>query len=268
MTAAKSWRLEGYAPDAKTAIAGAQALADERSHAEVDPLHLLYRLLDRDAYAQKVFEGAGVDAGDVLVEAEAVMRRIPQVPNAVAYLSPRMLAVTTRAESEASRDGGSVRVRHLLLGLAGEATGLAAAVLRAVDLDENRLRTATRSVTEPPAGAVTEVPGDARAGGSAGSVSGGAQADGDALQKYTRDMVTEAQRAMYDPIVGRDAEIRRVLQVIARRQKNNPVLVGEAGIGKRTIVRAIASRLATGDVPEPLRKKRLMQLDQIGRAHV
>ncbi len=260
MTAAKSWRLEGYAPDAKTAIAGAQALADERSHAEVDPLHLLYRLLDRDTYAQKVFESAGVDPGDVLVEAEAVMRRIPQVPNAVAYLSPKMLAVTTRAESEASRDGGAVRVRHLLLGLGAEVTGLAGAVMRAVDLDESRLRAATKSVTEPAQGAVTEVPGEGRAGGGGGA-SSGAQADGDAMQKYTRDMVAEARRAMFDPIVGRDAEIRRVLQVIARRQKNNPVLVGEAGIGKRTIVRAIAARLSTGDVPEPLRTKRLMQLD-------
>src|SRR5881394_53920 len=125
MTAAKSWRLEGYAPDAKTAIAGAQALADERSHAEVEPLHLLYRLLDRDAFSQKVFADSGVDPGDVLVEAEAVMRRVPQVPNAVAYLSPRMLGLTTRAEAEAARDGVPVRVRHLIAAIASEVAGLA-----------------------------------------------------------------------------------------------------------------------------------------------
>src|SRR5689334_12657072 len=111
MTGAKSWRLEGYGPDAKTAIAGAQALADEGSHGEVEPLHLLYRLLDRDSFTQRVFTEAGIDPGDVLVEAEAVMRRVPQVPGAVAYLSSRMLGLTTRAETEAARDGATVRVR-------------------------------------------------------------------------------------------------------------------------------------------------------------
>jgi ATP-dependent Clp protease ATP-binding subunit ClpB len=261
MAAAKSWRLEGYASDAKTAIAGAQALADERSHAEVEPLHLLFRLLDRDAYSQSVFTQSGVDPGDALVEAEAVLRRVPQVPNAVAYLSPRMLGLTTRAESEAARDNSPVRTRHLLIALAGEATGLAGAVLRAVDLDEAKLRQAVKSLPDVPAPTVTEVPGESRGGGGGGAAGGAGTEGGDALQKFTRDMVSAAQSAQFDPIVGRDGEIRRVLQVVARRQKNNPVLVGEPGVGKRTIVRAIATRLAAGDVPEPLRKKRLVQLD-------
>ncbi len=256
MTTTRSWRLEGYGADAKTAIAGSQALADERSHAEVDPLHLFYRLLDRDAYTQKVFETAGIDPGDALVEAEAVMRRLQQVPNAVAYLSAKMLGLTTRAEAEAARDGASVRVRHLLLGLTAEATGLLGAVLRAIDMDENRLRNALKSVPEPPASAVTDVPGESR---KSASGAGQESESGDALQKYTRDLVRTA--ATFDPIVGRDAEIRRVLQVVARRQKNNPVLVGEPGVGKRTIIRAIAARLASNDIPEPLRGMRLLQID-------
>lgn len=259
MTTTRSWRLEGYAADAKTAIAGAQALADERSHVEVEPLHLFYRLLDRDAYAQKLIEAAGVDPGDVLVEAEAVLRRLVQAPNAIAYLSPRMLAITARAESEASREATQVRVRHLLLALSAEATGLLGAVLRAVDLDENRIRNATRAVQEPPPPTVTDVPGESRGGRSSGAGASPDGAEGDAIAKFTRDMLSGA--ANFDPVVGRDAEIRRVLQVIARRQKNNPVLVGEPGVGKRTIVRAIAARLALGDVPEPLKSKRLVQLD-------
>lgn len=256
MTTTRSWRLEGYGADAKTAIAGSQALADERSHAEVDPLHLFYRLLDRDAYTQKVFETAGVDAGDALVEAEAVMRKLQQVPNAVAFLSAKMLALTTRAEAEASRDGASVRVRHLLLALSAEATGLLGAVLRAIDMDENRLRNALKSVPEPPAPSVTDIPGESR---NRGNASGQENESGDALQKFTRDLVRIA--GTFDPIVGRDAEIRRVLQVVARRQKNNPVLVGEPGVGKRTIIRAIAARLANNDVPEPLRGMRLLQIE-------
>jgi ATP-dependent Clp protease ATP-binding subunit ClpB len=258
MTTPRSWRLEGYAADAKTAITGAQALADERSHIEVEPLHLFFRLLDRDAYAQKVLESAGVDPGDALVEAEAVLRKITQVPNGIAYLTPRLLAVTARAESEAGRDGVPVRVRHLLLALCAEATGLLGAVLRAVDLDENRVRGAFKSVQEPAAPSVTDVPGESRGGAARGGAASEG-AEGDAIARYTRDMVAGA--AGFDPVVGRDAEIRRALQVIARRQKNNPVLVGEPGVGKRTIVRAIAARFAAGDVPEPLKGRRLVQLD-------
>jgi len=247
MAAPKSWRLEGYAPEARAAIVGAQALADERMHTEVDSLHLLYRLLDRDESVQKAFQSVGADPGDVLVEAEAVLRRLPQVPNAIAYLSPRILAVTTRAETDATRDGASVRVFDLVRALLAEATGLAAAVLRAVEIDEARLLEALRRDAGSAQGSRTA------------EVSSGR--DGDALRKYTRDLVEEARHAGFDPVVGRDGEIRRVLQVIARRQKNNPLLVGEPGVGKRTIVRAIAARLALGDVPETLRRKRLVQLD-------
>src|SRR5581483_4202920 len=146
MTATRNWRLEGYGPDAKAAIAGAQALADERSHAEVETLHLLFRLLDRDPYTQRVFESAGVDPGDALVECEAVLRKIPQVPGAVAYLSPRMLGLTTRAEAEATREASQVRVRHLLLALTSEVAGLAGAVLRAMDVDEQKVRNAVKAM--------------------------------------------------------------------------------------------------------------------------
>ncbi|MDP3275555.1 MAG: AAA family ATPase [Deltaproteobacteria bacterium] len=255
MTTQRAWRLEGYAGDAKTAVTGAQALADERSHLEVDPIHLFYRLVDRDTYVQKVLETAGVDPGDVLVECESVLRRLTQIPNAVAFVSPRLLALAARAESEATRDATPVRVRHLLVTLSTEATGLLGAVLRSVDLDENRVRNALKTVPEPTAPTVTEVPGEGR---GQGSVAGPA-ADADALHRFTRDMSAESSR--FDRIVGRDAEIRRVMQVIARRQKNNPVLVGEPGVGKRTIARAIASRLASGGAPDLLKDTRLFQLD-------
>ncbi len=140
MTATRNWRLEGYAQDARSAIAGAQSLADERSHAEVESIHLLFRLLDRDALTQKAFENAGVDPGDAIVETEAVLRKITQVPGAVAYLSPRMLGLCTRAEAEAAREASQVRVRHLVVAILSEPTSLAGAVLRALDVDEQRVR--------------------------------------------------------------------------------------------------------------------------------
>ncbi|MBI5513564.1 MAG: AAA family ATPase [Deltaproteobacteria bacterium] len=259
MTATRNWRLEGYAPDAKAAIAGAQALADERSHAEADSLHLLFRLLDRDPWTQKVFEAAGVDPGETLVETEAVLRKIPQVPGAIAYLSPRMLQLTTRAEAEATREAVPVRVRHLLIGLVSEVAGLAGAVLRSLDVDEARFRGALKAVAEPPPGAEAgyAAPSEARASGGAGAT----PADGNALQRYTRDLLLEASQDRFDPIVGRDGELRWLLQVLARRQKNNPLLVGEPGVGKRAIAYALATRLVRGDVPAPLKKKRVMQLD-------
>jgi ATP-dependent Clp protease ATP-binding subunit ClpB len=260
MSTTRSWKLEGYAPDAKTALSGAQSLADERGHAEVESLHLLYRLLDRDALTQKAFEGAGVDPGDVLVEAEAVLRKVQQVPNAVAFLSPRFLGVTSRAESEAARDGSPVRVRHLVLALAAEVTGLAGAVLRIMDVDPDKVRAALKSLPDSAIAAEVQATQSAVAGG-AGASAGAASGDGSVLARYTRDLIQEASQDRFDPIVGRDGELRRLLQVIARRQKNNPLLIGEPGVGKRAILYALATRLAQGDVPAPLKKKRLMQLD-------
>nr|MBK7069154.1 hypothetical protein [Deltaproteobacteria bacterium] len=229
----RSWKLDGYGPDAKAALAGAQSLADERSHAEVETLHLLFRLLDRDPLVQKAFELSGVDPGDLMFEVEAVLRKIPQVPGAVAFLSPRLLGLTARAESEASRDASPVRVRHLLIAIVNEVTGLAGAVLRALDVDEAKVRAALRlpdsmASTEGVVGPSVPTPGGG--GGSGGG------ATGDVLARYTRDLIAEASKDRFDPIVGRDVELRRLLQVIARRQKNSPVLVGEAGVGKRAIV--------------------------------
>ena len=257
MTATRNWRLEGYAQDARSMIAGAQSLADERSHAEVESVHLLFRLLDRDPLTQKSFESAGVDPGDVIVETEAVLRKITQVPGAVAYLSPRMLGLCTRAEAEAAREATPVRIRHLLIALLAEPTSLAGAVLRAVDLDEQKLRQALKALPD-----MAIAPEVAAGGGGGSGGGGGGGGGGNALAQYTRDLIQAASQDRFDPIVGRDGELRRLLQVIARRQKNSPVLVGEAGVGKRAIVYALASRLAQGDVPAPLRKKKLMQLDQ------
>lgn len=249
--------MEGYAPDAKTALAGAQSLADERAHAEVDAIHLLYRLLDRDPLAQQAFNMSGYDPGDLLVECEAVLRKIPQVPGAVAYVSTKLLGVGTRAEAEASREPSPVHVRHLVLALVSEVTGLVGAVLRALDVDSEKIRAALK--------ALPDTLSDSNSSASQPSSftpSTGTAPDPNVLNRYTRDLIAEARQDRFDPIVGRDGELRRLLQVIARRQKNSPVLVGEPGVGKRAIVYALAARLAQGDVPAALKKKRLMQLDQ------
>src|SRR5262245_36455832 len=134
-------RLEAYAKDAQKLITAAQALADERQHLEVEPLHLFYRMVERDAQAQAAVGRAGVPAADVLVETEVQLRRIPRNPDAVAYLSPRMLDLLGRAEGEAARAGGRpVSVADLFLAATQESTGPVAAVLRAVGLSAPILR--------------------------------------------------------------------------------------------------------------------------------
>src|SRR5688572_29632070 len=134
-------RLSTYTPPAKKAVASAQALAEERKHVEVEPLHLLYRLVEQHDPIRAAVERAGIDPTDVLVEAEAQLRKLRTLPQAVPYMSPRMLELMGRADGEAARDGGAhVSVEHLTLACAQEASGATAVVLRACGLSAPVLR--------------------------------------------------------------------------------------------------------------------------------
>jgi ATP-dependent Clp protease ATP-binding subunit ClpB len=253
-------RLDAYAKDARTLIAGAQTLADERGNPEVEPVHLFYRLLEKDATAQQAIRRAGVEPTDVLLESEAALRKLPKLDGAVAYMSPRLLDLLGRAEGEAARQGGKpIDIAQLLLACAQEtsgsvkevlrATGLSAPILRATlsgeSVGQKDQRTAGDSpVRQPSRGTATPDP-----------------LGGDPLEQFGIDLTRMAAQGRFDPTVGRDAELRRILQVLARRRENNPLLVGEPGIGKTAIVHALASRIALGDVPSMLAGKRLVQLD-------
>jgi ATP-dependent Clp protease ATP-binding subunit ClpB len=248
-------RLEGYAPNARHMVQGAQQLADERKQSEVEPLHLLYRLLERDSVSQEGFRRAGVDPVDALVEAEAQLRRIRRSNGAVAYLSPRLLDLLGRAEAEAARQRGQhVDVTHLLLALAQEMTGPVRDVFRACGLSAPVLR-ATLSGEDIRTQAATQTVGSTPAPASPRSN------ESDPLEQFGRDLTRMAAQDRFDPTVGRDAEMRRILQVLARRRESNPLLVGEPGIGKHAIVHGLAARMAKGDVPKMLQGKRLLALD-------
>jgi ATP-dependent Clp protease ATP-binding subunit ClpB len=249
--AALTLRLDAYATDARRAVAAAQALADERGHSEVEPLHLLYRLVEQDGAVQGAIEKAGVSAEDVLVEAEVALRRLPRVDGATAYLSPRMLDLLSRAEGEAARAGGQpVSVQALTLACAQDASGVPGKVLRACGLSAPVLRAAFDRLTTSAAAAPT------------GQGRGTSSRPGDPLERYGVDLTRLASQGRHDPLVGRDGELRRVLQVLARRRENSPLLVGEPGIGRTAIVRGLAARMAKGDVPAMLAGKRLVQLDR------
>ncbi|HJL46754.1 MAG TPA: AAA family ATPase [Polyangiaceae bacterium LLY-WYZ-15_(1-7)] len=254
-------RLEAYAKDAKQAISAAQAVADERRHPEVEPLHLLYTLVDGHDDAADAVERAGIDPTDVLVEAEMILRKMASVRDVKSYLSPRMLDLLGRAEGEAARQGGvRVGVDHLMLACAQETDGGVKDVFKAVGLSAPILRATL--------GGDRVGGGEDEGGEKKRSVPGappkrrrGSEDIGDPIEAFGRDLTRLANQGKFDPTVGRDGEIRRMLQVLARRRENNPLLVGEPGIGKTAIVQALAQRIAVGDVPTFFKNKRIVALE-------
>ena len=243
MPAEQTIHLERYASDAKALVAGAQTLADERKHVQVEPIHLLARALDRDRGVAEVFKKASADPSDVAAEAESQLSKLPKAGSGLAYLSTTMLGLLGRAEKEAG--AATVGVEHLLNALSQELRGPAAVVLQAFALGPGSFR--------PHMAALKSVPRDPAP--SASSSSGG-----DASSRFVHDL-TEQARVGFDPVIGRDTEVRRLLQILERRQKNHPLLVGEPGVGKTAIVQALATRIATGDVPQNLASMQILELE-------
>ncbi len=242
-------RLEAYDQPAKIAIQAAQTIADERKNPEVEPLHLLYQLMEHDEGAQGAVQRAGVDPTDVLVEAEMLLRKFPSVNDVSTYLSPRILDLLGRAEGEAARAGGvPVGTSQLMLACAQETDGPVKKVFKQVGLSAPILRATLdgEEMTEQSASKTSK---------KKSSVSG------DPIEEFGRDLTRLAAQGKFDPIVGRDAEIRRMLQVLARRRENNPLFVGEPGIGKTAIVHSLAQRIAKNDVPKMLKGKRIVALE-------
>ncbi|MDB5214633.1 MAG: protein disaggregation chaperone [Myxococcaceae bacterium] len=249
MAAEQTIHLERYAPDAKALVAGAQSLADERKHVQVEPIHLLARALDRDRGVAEVFKKAGADPADVVAEAESQLSKLAKAGAGLAYLSSAMLALLARAEKEA--DKSSIGVEHLLNALSQEIRGPAAVVLQAFALGPGSLRPHMAALKSVP----REVPGQSSGGGA--GTPGGA----DAMARYVNDLTARAREKGFDPVIGRDTEVRRLLQILERRQKNHPLLVGEPGTGKTAIVGALAMRIAAGDVPQNLASLSILELE-------
>jgi ATP-dependent Clp protease ATP-binding subunit ClpB len=239
--------LDRYSAEAKGLVAGAQALADERKHAEVEPLHLLVRGLDRDAGIAEVFRKTGADPVEVLSSAESALRKLPRIGGGVAYLSQRFLDMMGRAEREAERDRAQeVSLEHLLNALSQEIGGSTGDVLLAFHIGPGAFR--------PHLSALRSVPRAAAAKGADGK-------SADAVATYTRDLVAIARAGKVDPVIGRDAVVRRMLQILERRGKNHPLLVGEPGVGKTAVIRALAARVRDGDVPPNLADLRMLEFD-------
>jgi ATP-dependent Clp protease ATP-binding subunit ClpB len=230
---------------AQEALQAAQAEARRRDHQAVDVEHLVLALLQEpEGVATSILEKIGAEPSRAASRIEDELRAVPRVQGAEPYAANRLMKLVDRAEDEARKlKDEYVSTEHLLLAAAQDKTG-AGEALRATGATADRVRAA-----------LADVRGGARV------TSPEAESQYRALEKYAKDLTDLARKGKLDPVIGRDDEIRRVVQILSRRTKNNPVLVGDPGVGKTAIVEGLARRIVDGDVPEGLKGKRLLSLD-------
>jgi ATP-dependent Clp protease ATP-binding subunit ClpB len=242
--------LEKFTDRAKGFLQSAQTVAIRMSHQRIGPEHLLKALLeDEQGMASGLIKAAGGDAATALRETDAALAKVPAVSGGGAQQTPGLdndaVRVLDSAEQVAQKAGDSyVTVERLLLALALASTTTAGKALATAAVTAERLNAAINAL---------------RGGRSADTA--GAEDRYDALKKFARDLTEVARAGKLDPVIGRDEEIRRTIQILARRTKNNPVLIGEPGVGKTAIAEGLALRIANGDVPDSLKGRKLLSLD-------
>ena len=238
-------KLDAHTTKSQEALRDAQALARRRDHQMVDVEHLLLGLLEQpEGLVPPLLQKLGAEPRLVKARLEEALQKVPIVKGGEGYIAQRLLKCVDRAEDLARQKGDDfTSTEHLLASICEEKDGAGDAlksygvtgpkVMAAID----ELRGGTRVTTDNP------------------------EAQYKSLEKYGKDLTELARKGKLDPVIGRDEEIRRIIQVLSRRTKNNPVLIGDPGVGKTAIAEGLARRIIDGDVPEGLKRKRLVSLD-------